>query len=94
MIASMEKHSKLDQAANLAAQADQQLATLRTELTSVGQLAPQLTIGSGTRFVDICFNSIFTDMAFSSHINQAQANTAQAVQTVTNVQQRLQSNAH
>ena len=89
MIASMEKHSKLDQAANLAAQADQQLAMLRTELTSVGQLAPQLTIGSGTRFVDICFNSIFTDMAFSSHINQAQANTAQAAQTVTNVQQRL-----
>jgi hypothetical protein len=90
MLASMAKHSRLDDAANLAARADQQLATLRTELTSVGQLAPQLTVGSGTRFVDICFNSIFTDMAFSSHISQAQRNTAQAVQTVSSVQQRLQ----
>jgi uncharacterized protein YdcH (DUF465 family) len=89
MIASMEKHSRLDQAANLAAQADRQLATLRTELTSVGQLAPQLAVGGGTRFVDICFNSIFTDMAFSSHINQAERNTSQALQTVTAVQQRL-----
>jgi hypothetical protein len=90
MLASMEKHSVLDRAASLAAQADQQLATLRTELTSVGQLAPQLTVGSGTRFVDICFNSIFTDMAFSAHINQAQQNTAQALQTVSGVQQKLQ----
>lgn len=86
----MEKHSQLDQAANLAAQADQQLAMLRTELTTVGQLAPQLTVGSGTRFVDICFNSIFTDMAFSAHISQAQQNTAQAVRTVSGVQQQLQ----
>jgi hypothetical protein len=90
MLASMEKHSRLDQAANLAADADRQLATLRTELTSVGQLAPQLTVGGGTRFVDICFNSIFTDMAFSAHIGQAQQNTAEAVQTVSGVQQRLQ----
>jgi hypothetical protein len=90
MLASMEKHAKLDQAANLAAAADRQLATLRTELTAVGQLAPQLTAGSGTRFVDICFNSIFTDMAFSSHIGQAEGNTAQAVETVSGVQQRLQ----
>ncbi len=90
MLASMEKHSVLDHAANLAAQADQQLATLRTELTSVGQLAPQLTVGSGTRFVDICFNSIFTDMAFSAHISQARQNTAQALQTVSGVTQRLQ----
>jgi hypothetical protein len=90
MLASMEKHSQLDHAADLAAQADRQLATLKTELTSVGQLAQQLTVGSGTRFVDICFNSIFTDMAFSSHISQAQQNTAGAVQTVSGVQQRLQ----
>jgi hypothetical protein len=90
MIASMEKHSKLDQAARLAAQADRQLATLRTELTRVGQLAPQLEVGSGTRFVDICFNSIFTDMAFSSHIRQALQNTDEAVHTVSRVQQQLQ----
>ena len=54
-----------------------------------GNAAPQLAVGGGTRFVDICFNSIFTDMAFSSHINQAERNTNQAVQTVTAVQQRL-----
>ena len=90
MLASMEKHSKLDQAADLAAEADRQLATLKTELTSAGQLAPQLTVGNGTRFIDICFNSIFTDMAFSAHIGQAQQNTAQAAQTVSGVQQRLQ----
>jgi hypothetical protein len=90
MLASMEKHSQLDHAANLAAEADRQLATLRTELTTVGQLAPQLAVGSGTRFVDICFNSIFTDMAFSSHIRQAGQNTDQAVQTVSEVQRQLQ----
>jgi hypothetical protein len=90
MMASMEKHAKLDQAASLASQADGLLATLRTELTSVGQLAPQLTLGSGTRFVDICFNSIFTDMAFSSHIRQAQQNAEEALQTVSGVQQRLE----
>jgi chromosome segregation ATPase len=90
MLASMEKHSQLDHAAGLAAQADRQLATLRTELTSVGQLAPQLTVGSGTRFVDICFNSIFTDMAFSSHISEAQQNTAEAVETISGVRRRLQ----
>jgi hypothetical protein len=73
-----------------AAQAVHELATLRTELTTVGQLAPQLTIGGGTRFVDICFNSIFTDMAFSSHIREAEQSTAQAVQTVSAVQQRLE----
>jgi hypothetical protein len=89
MLASMKKHSQLDHAADLAADADRQLATLRTELTSVGQLAPQLTVGSGTRFVDICFNSIFTDMAFSSHIRQAEQTTAQAVQTVSDVQRQL-----
>ncbi len=90
MLASMEKHSQLDHAAGLAAEADRQLATLRTELTSVGQLAPQLTVGSGTRFVDICFNSIFTDMAFSSHISEARQNTAEAVETISSVQEQLQ----
>jgi hypothetical protein len=90
MIAGMEKHAQLDNAANLAAEADRQLATLRTELTSAGQLAPQLAVGGGTRFVDICFNNIFTDMAFSSHISQAQQNTAQAMTTVSGVQRRLQ----
>jgi hypothetical protein len=90
MLASMAKHSQLDRAADLAAEADRQLATLRTELTSAGQLAPQLAMGSGTRFFDICFNSIFSDLAFSSHIRQAEQSAAQAVQTVSGVQQRLQ----
>ena len=89
MLASIEKHSQLDRAADLAAQADRQLATLRTELTTVGQLAPQLAVGSGTRFLDICFNSIFTDMAFSSHIDQARLNTDQATDTVSGVQRQL-----
>ncbi len=91
MIASAVKHSRLDEAAALASQADRQLATLRTELTTVGQLAPQLTVSSGARFVDIWFNNIFTDLAFADRIRQAQQNTVQAIQTVSSVQQKLES---
>jgi hypothetical protein len=89
MIASAVKHSRLDEAAGLAAAADRQLATLRTELTTVGQLAPQLSVGSGTRFVDIWFNNIFTDLAFQDHIRQAQQNAAAAVETVSSVERQL-----
>ena len=89
MIASAMKHSRLDDAAGLAAEADRQLALLRTELTLVGQLAPQLRIGGGTKFVDIWFNNIFTDLAFRDHLREAQQNTDQAIQTVSNVQRQL-----
>src|SRR5262249_2933478 len=57
---------RLDEAAQLAAQADQSLVRLRTELADVhgiGLTAPQLRMDNTTRFFDIWFDNIFTDLA-------------------------------
>jgi hypothetical protein len=89
IVASAIKHSRLDDAAALAAEADRRLATLRTELTVAGQLAPQLAVGGGTRFVDIWFNNIFSDFAFQDHLRDARQNTSAAIQTVGGVQRQL-----
>src|SRR5262249_41950619 len=81
-IASSVKHSRLDEAANAAAAADRRLAVLRTELAVVGDpglTAPQLAIGGGTRFADVWFDNIFTDLAVGERIRQAQQNVAGSV---------------
>jgi hypothetical protein len=60
------KHSRLDEAAQAAAYADRCLAVLRTELADVPGLsltAPQLAVDGLTRFVDVWFDNIFTDLA-------------------------------
>jgi hypothetical protein len=91
VISSSFKHDRLDQAARLAAYADRCLAVLRTELADVGIVRPVGRIGvdGGTRFLDVWFDNIFTDLAVRDHIKRAQANLADARQRVADVRRQL-----
>jgi hypothetical protein len=91
-IASSVKHSRLDEAAQAAAEADRCLAVLRTELADVGDpglTGPQLQIGGGTRFADVWFDNIFTDLAVADRIRQAQQNVARSLDAVQQLRSRL-----
>ncbi|WP_156313253.1 hypothetical protein [Micromonospora sp. HK10] len=95
-ISSTIKHFRLDEAAQAAAHADRCLAVLRTELADVPGMAltaPQLAVGGLTRFVDVWFDNIFTDLAVRDRIKQAQRNVAQSLQLVREVQARLEQRA-
>jgi hypothetical protein len=80
-ISSTFKHNRLDQAAEAAAQADRCLAVLRTELADVGETAATryVSVEGLTRFVDVWFDNIFTDLAVRDHIKQAQGNGSPVV---------------
>ena len=91
-IASSIKHSRLDEAAQLAAVADRRLAVLRTELADVPGMpsaTAHLAIDGSTRFFDVWFDNIFTDMAVRDRINTARRNVDQARLRVADVQSRL-----
>lgn len=92
MISSSIKHDRLDDAARLAAHADRCLAVLRTELADVGIVRPVGPIGvdGGTRFLDVWFDNIFTDLAVRDHIKRAQANLADARQRVADIRRHLE----
>ncbi|HEU5417599.1 MAG TPA: hypothetical protein VFV41_07880 [Streptosporangiaceae bacterium] len=95
-ISSAVKHSRLDEAAGAAARADQCLAVLRTELADVGGLAltaPQLEMSAGTRFVDVWFDNIFSDLAVNGRISQARRNVDSSLQVVGEVRSRLSERA-
>jgi hypothetical protein len=95
-LSSAVKHSRLDEAAQAAAQADRCLAVLRTELADVNGMtftAPQLVVTGLTRFVDIWFDNIFTDLAVRDRIKQAQRNVAQSMRLVHDVAGRLNQRA-
>lgn len=92
-ISSTIKHSRLDEAAQAAARADRCLTVLRTELADVPGMAltaPQLAVDGLTRFVDVWFDNIFTDLAVRDRIKQAQHNVAQSMRMVRDVQTRLE----
>jgi hypothetical protein len=92
MIATAMEHSQLDDAAQAASAADQHLAVLRTDLTELDELAetaPMITLSSGTRFVDMWFNNIFTDLAVRDQINAGQENVTRSAQMVSAIQGRL-----
>ncbi|HCT78543.1 MAG TPA: hypothetical protein DGG94_19365 [Micromonosporaceae bacterium] len=96
VISSAVKHSRLDEAAQAAAHADQQLSVLRTELADVdgeGLKASRPAVDGLTRFVDVWFDNIFTDLAVGDQIKQAQQNIDRSTQMVTEVQRRLELRA-
>ncbi|MEG3632634.1 hypothetical protein [Micromonospora palythoicola] len=96
-ISSAIKHSRLDEAAQAAAHADRCLAVLRTELADVPGVAltaPQLAVDGLTRFVDVWFDNIFTDLAVRDRIKQAEQNVARSMQLVRQVQARLEQRAN
>lgn len=91
-ISSSIKHQRMDEAAQAAAFADHRLAILRTELADVqglGVTAPQLAMTSMTRFVDVWFDNIFTDLAVRDRIQTAQRNVQHALNIVQQVQLKL-----
>jgi hypothetical protein len=92
MIGSMVKHDRLDQAQQAASYAESRLAVLRSELADVGvgeQVAPALSLDQTTRFVDIWFDNIVTDLAVGHRITKAKETVASAVVAVNSVAQRL-----
>ena len=96
-IASSIKHDRMDQAAQLAAVADQRLAVLRRELADVAGAtfgtAPQLELGSGTRFVDVWFDNFFTDLGVADRITMAQNQVADSAAIVEQLRSRLTARA-
>jgi len=92
MLGSAMKHSRMDDAAQAAARADECLLALRTELADVadiGVTAPQLTTDGLTRFVDIWFDNIFTDLVVRERIKRAQESVDHSGHTVDEVGRRL-----
>ncbi|GIF62108.1 hypothetical protein Ais01nite_01430 [Asanoa ishikariensis] len=92
-LSSAMKHSRLDATAFAAARADRSLAVLRTELADVPDApatAPQLAIDGLTRFVDVWFDNIFTDLAVRGRIQRAQENVARCAAMVDDVRGRLE----
>jgi hypothetical protein len=95
-VSSAVKHSRLDEAAQAAAHADRSLAVLRTELADVQGLAltaPRLAIDGLTRFVDVWFDNMFTDLAVRDRIKQAEQNVNRSLDLVHEVQGRLENRA-
>jgi hypothetical protein len=96
LIGSAIKHSRLDDAAEAAARADRCLALLRTELADVGaadMAAPQLGITELTRFVDIVFDNIFTDLSVRSRIQDAQWSVDRCRRLVAQIRSNLDRRA-
>jgi len=92
LIADAVEHSRLDQAAQDATEADRRMAVLRTELADLdhtAQTSPLITISSATKFVDMWFGNIFTDLAVRDRITQGQQNVEHSLQVVNDVQQRV-----
>jgi len=96
MFASAIKHSRLDDARRAAAHADQCLAVLRTELADVDGVpltAPRLAVSSRTRFFDVWFDNIFTDLSVRDRIKQAQRDVTESARVVREVHERLEQRA-
>lgn len=94
MIATAVEHSRLDEAAQAAAEADRRMAVLRTELADLEhttETSPLIAISGATKFVDMWFDNIFTDLAVRDRIQQGQQNVSQTLQVVRTVQARLTS---
>lgn len=92
LLADIAEHSRLDEAARAAAEADRRMAALRTEFADLQQTpsaSPPLAISAATKFVDLWLGNIFTDLAVRDRIRQAQENVAQSLRLVSDVQQQL-----
>jgi hypothetical protein len=92
VIGSMVKHDRIDQAHQAASYAESRLAVLRSELADVGvgpEVSPSLSLDRTTRFVDIWFDNIVTDLAVGSRISKAKETVSSAGLAVNSVAQRL-----
>jgi DNA repair exonuclease SbcCD ATPase subunit len=93
-IATAILHRRLDESADLAAEADYRLSLLQTELAGlhgITQTFPLLAISERTKLVDMWFDNIFTDMAIRDRVQQARQNVDRSLQAVQEVQEQLTS---
>ncbi|AGZ41288.1 hypothetical protein [Actinoplanes friuliensis] len=92
-LSSMIKHSRLDDAAARAAEADRRLAVLRAELRDVDSalpsLAAQLELGGFTRFADVWLDNIFTDLSVRGQIKDGLGRLGDAAQQVGRIRAAL-----
>lgn len=96
LMADIAEHNRLDEAARAAAEADRRMSVLRTELADIEAAASPsgpLAISSTTKFVDMWFGNIFTDLAIRSRIAQAQANVTSGIRLVDRVRAQLANRA-
>ncbi len=83
MVSSLVKQDKLGEASAAAARANQLLARLSRELADVGGgTVAALDVGDMTRFLDVWFDNIFTDMSVSNRIDEAKARTAHSLKAI------------
>ncbi|MGL5830086.1 MAG: hypothetical protein ACRC0L_11030 [Angustibacter sp.] len=90
------KHSRLDEAAQSAARADRALVVLRTELADVDGViltSPQLAIDGFTRFADIWFDDLYSDLAVRNRIRQARHNISKSMESVQKIERKLRQRA-
>ncbi len=96
LMADIAEHNRLNEAAQAAAEADRRMSVLRTELTDIETAASPsgpLAISSTTKFVDMWFGNIFTDLAIRDRIQQAQANVTSGIRLVDRVRVQLTNRA-
>jgi len=95
LISSAIKHDHMDAAADLSRAADRALSDYRRELGDVDMAGVDgsLAMSSGTRFLDVWFDNIFTDLHVRSMIKDAQQKAAtigtQVSLSLTACQRRL-----
>ncbi|MFD6179175.1 MULTISPECIES: hypothetical protein [unclassified Isoptericola] len=93
-LASMAKHHRLDQAADLLRRADGALRRLTVELGDLGeQGVGDVGVDGFTRTLDIWFDNIFTDWSVRNRIAEARDRVGAAGRAVDAVRQRLAERA-
>ncbi len=90
MLSSAVKQDKLDLAAAAAHLANQQLAKLSRELADVGGgTVEALQVGDLTRFLDVWFDNIFTDLSVANRIEEAKDRAAHSLAAITGQQKQI-----
>lgn len=92
MISDMAKYHRLDQAAQLIRESDQALAHLATELADVGVGGVGgIRVDEMTRFFDVWFDNIFSDLAVRQRIREAAGKVDTALRGVLDVSSHLEA---
>lgn len=92
VVSDMAKYHRLDQAAQLIREADAALAHLATELADVGVGGVGgIRVDEMTRFFDIWFDNIFSDLAVRQRIREAAAKVDAALRGVLDVSGQLEA---
>lgn len=91
IVSSMAKHEKLDGAGQLAEELSRLLSWFRRELADVESFeVPQIRMDGFTRFADIFFDNIFTDLAVQNRIRQSQSEIASVASQINRILGSLQ----